>query len=56
MHSYLKLTIYKTDDDVGFITYFKFALLKRLKNIVYLNFIITHNWIPVFCSFLEFLA
>lgn len=52
----LKLTINKTHGNVEFITYFKFSLPKRLKNIVYLNYIITHNWIAVFWCFPRFLA
>lgn len=44
----LILTINKTHGNVGFIAYFTFSLLKRLKNIVYLNYIIAHNWIAVF--------
>lgn len=56
MCSYLKLTVYKMRDDVGFITYYKFSLLKRLKNLTYLSYIITQNWIPLFWSFPQFLA
>lgn len=56
MCSYLKLTIYNMHDDVGFITYFKCSLLKRLKNVIYSSYIITHNWIPLFWSFPQFLA
>lgn len=52
----LKLTINKTHGNVGFITYFKFSLLKRLKNIVYLNYIITQDWIAVLWCFPQFLA